>query len=85
MKRELASVAASGGGVSDADSGEVWVSAVLAKFSDVGVFSLRDFLRSVVVINRKLVLVGHRRLHVATLEVMLAELDEMVFGPVVDV
>ena len=59
----------------------VWVEAVLAKFADVGVETLRDFVVAVLTINKSLTRRGHSRMHNITLEVMLVEVCEMLFGP----
>ena len=55
--------------------------AVLSKFADIGVSSIRDFVRDVLTINRKLHHAGHTTLHQTTLNMMLKEICEMMFGP----
>jgi hypothetical protein len=59
---------------------EAWVEAVRSKFADVGVLSLRDFVQDVLGINRKLHDAGHSVLHRTTLNMMLREVCDMLFG-----
>jgi hypothetical protein len=56
-----------------------WVEAVRLKLADVGVLTLRDFVRYVLRINRMLRSEDHRIMHQATLNMMLAEVCEMLF------
>ena len=57
-----------------------WVGTVLEKLEDVGVTGLRDFVRHVLVLNTRLANNGHRQLHQTTLNMMLREVCEMMFG-----
>ena len=61
--------------------GDAWVDAVRSKFADIGVLSLRDFVRDVLVINRRLRTAGHSALHQTTLNILLGETCEMLFAP----
>jgi hypothetical protein len=61
--------------------GDAWVEAARSKFADVGVLSLHDFVRHVLMINRKLRNAGHTVLHQTTLNMMLREVCKMLFGP----
>lgn len=61
--------------------GDAWVEAVRSKFADVGVLSLRDFVKHVLGVNRRLHNAGHSMLHQTTLNMMLSEVCEMLFGP----
>jgi hypothetical protein len=62
-------------------AGDAWVEAVRSKFADIGVVTLRDFVRDILVINRRLHNAGHIMLHQTTLNLMLKEVSDMVFGP----
>jgi hypothetical protein len=64
--------------------GDEWVEAVRAKFEDVGVHTLRDFLGTSLTLNRTLVGSGHRQMHHTALNMMLMEICDMVFGPLED-
>jgi hypothetical protein len=59
---------------------EAWVEAVRSKFADVGVLGLRDFVQDVLGINRRLHDAGHSMLHHTTLNMMLREVCDMLFG-----
>jgi hypothetical protein len=60
---------------------EVWVESVRAKLAQVRINSLRDFLRYMLVINRRLHNAGHKQLHQSTLSMMSREVVEMLWGP----
>ena len=60
---------------------EVWVELVRAKLAQVRINSLRDFLRYMLVINRRLHNAGHKQLHPLTLSMMSREVVEMLCGP----
>ena len=62
-------------------AGDACVEAVRSKFANVGVLNLSDFVRSVLDINRELHHAGHSMLHKTTLNMMLKEICEMLFGP----
>ena len=62
-------------------AGDAWVEAVRSKFADIGVVTLHDFIRNVLMINRQLHNAGHNMLHQTTLNLMLKEVSDMVFGP----
>jgi hypothetical protein len=64
--------------------GAEWGEAVRAKLEDVGVHTLRDFLRTALTLNRTLAGSGHRPMHHTTLNMMLMEICDMVFGPLED-
>ena len=59
-----------------------WVTAVESKMSLVGVVSLKDYVRSVMVVNDKLVRAKQKPMHVTTLQQMFNESRDMLFGPV---
>jgi hypothetical protein len=61
--------------------GDAWVEAMRLKLADIGVVSLRDFVRKVLKVNRKLRDSGHSMLHQTTLNMMLREVCDMLFGP----
>jgi hypothetical protein len=61
--------------------GDAWVEAVRSKFEDIGVVTLRDFVRHVLALNRRLHNAGHSMLHQTTLSLMLREVGDMMFGP----
>ena len=63
------------------DANDAWVGAVAAKLEDIGVRTLRDFVRSAVVVNQRLKRRGHRELHETTLLLLLEEICLMVMGP----
>ena len=60
---------------------EAWVGAILAKFDDIGVESVQDFVRGILLINHDLERSGSRRLHATTLDMMLEEALKMVQWP----
>ena len=60
---------------------ESWVEAVRSKFADVGVNSLREFVRDIRKINRRLAAIGDTQLHATTLDMMLEEAVEAVEWP----
>jgi hypothetical protein len=60
---------------------EVWIDAVVAKLKDVGVVTVRDFVTTVLLVNRRLARAGHSQLHEPTLQAMLEEAHGMMFGP----
>jgi hypothetical protein len=59
---------------------EAWVQTVMDKLEDIGVTTVRDFLLNAVMINKKLKDRSHRELHVSTLNLILAEIVELVMG-----
>jgi hypothetical protein len=59
-----------------------WVVAVESKMNLVGVVSLKDYVRSVMVMNEKLVRAERKQMHVTTLQQMFKESCDMLFGPV---
>ncbi len=59
---------------------DAWVESVRSKFADVGVLSLRDFVQSMLKINRMLRNADHSVMHQTTLNMMLREVCDMVFG-----
>ncbi len=61
--------------------GDAWVEAVRSKFENIGVVTLRDFVRDVLAINRRLHNAGNSMLHQTTLSMMLREVCDMIFGP----
>jgi hypothetical protein len=61
--------------------GDAWVEAVRSKFENIGVVTLRDFVRDVLVINRRLHNAGNSMLHQTTVSMMLREVCDMIFGP----
>ena len=63
---------------------DAWVEAVRAKLADVGVETLRQFVMSVLVLNKKLRARHHRELHETTLNQLLAEVCKMLMGPEVE-
>ena len=60
-----------------------WVEEVQVKLEDVGVLELRDVVRYVLVLNRRLANNGHRQLHQTTLNLMLREVCDMLVWPAV--
>ena len=60
---------------------DAWVEAVRSKFANVGVLSLRDFVQYVLMINRMLRNADHSVMHQTTLNMMLREVCDMLFGP----
>ena len=60
---------------------DVWVQVVFANLGEMGVHTLRDFTASVLIINDKLGDSGHRCLEPKTLNMMMAEVCEMMFEP----
>ena len=75
----LQSVAAKRGKVGKV--AETWVEEVRAKFEDVGVVTIRDFVCYALVLQTRLNLAGHRMLHHSTHNMMLREVSDMFFGP----
>ena len=59
-----------------------WVSAVFRKLNLVDVVSLQDFVRSVMVVNERLVRGRHRQIPVSMLQQMFDESCDMLFGPI---
>ena len=60
-------------------SGEVcdtWVEKTRTELEDVGVHSMRDFVRSVLVVNKNLADLGHEKMSHAVLNMMLVEVVE---------
>jgi hypothetical protein len=62
-------------------SGEAWIETVLANLKDVGVDTVRGFVESVLVVNRRLADGGHPPLYELTIQAMLEEACDMVFVP----
>ena len=65
-------------------SGEVadgWVEAVRSKLEDIGVESIEDFVRGIVLLNRDLMRSGNRQLHATTVDMMLEVSMAMVEWP----
>jgi hypothetical protein len=60
--------------------GEAWAEAVRSKFQDIGVMTLRGFVRNAPRINRMLYDAGHSQLHHTTLNMMLKETCDIWFG-----
>ena len=58
----------------------MWVQVVFANLGDVGIHTLREFTASVLTINAKLGNSSHRHLEVKTLNLMIAEVCDMMFG-----
>ena len=58
-----------------------WVEEVRAKFEDVGVSNIREFIHYALVLQRRLAYAGHRMLHQTTLNMMLREVSNMYFAP----
>ena len=61
-------------------AGKGWIVAVVDKLRDMGVDTWTDFIRTVLVTNKQLEVGGHRRLHQKTMEVLLKEACDLVFG-----
>jgi hypothetical protein len=60
---------------------EVWVQVVFSNLGDVGVHTLREFMVSVLTVNKKLADSGHCCLEAKMLTMMMAEGGEMMCGP----
>ena len=60
---------------------DVWVESVMAKFAQVRITSLRDYVSFALVINRRLHDAGLKQLHDLTLAMMSREVAEMLWGP----
>ena len=60
------------GGVCDA-----WVERMVTQLADVGVHMVRDFVGSVLVLNKRLDEIGHKKVSHAVLNMMLTEVCEM--------
>ena len=60
---------------------EMWVHVIYSNLRDVGIHTLRGFMSSVLTVNKKLDDSGHKRLEVHTLNLMVAEVCDMMFGP----
>ena len=59
-----------------------WVTAVESKMNLVGMVSLKDYVRSVMVVQEKLARGQRKQMHVTTLQQMFDESCDMLFGPV---
>jgi hypothetical protein len=59
----------------------MWVGGAEAKLRLVGVGSVVDFMRSVLLLNRKLVAAGESPFCGDVLQAMMTESCDMVFGP----
>jgi hypothetical protein len=60
---------------------EAWVEAVRSKLEDIGVESIEDFVRGIILLNRDLMRSGNRQLHATTVDMMLEEAMAMVEWP----
>jgi hypothetical protein len=63
------------------NAAESWVDAVFDKFGDIGVETLRDFVTDMVVLNQRLLTLGHTKLHKTTLTMMLEETASVLQWP----
>ena len=60
---------------------EAWIVRTRTELEDVGVHNARDFVRSVLVVNRRLVEIGHQKVSQAMMNMLLAEVCEMMVWP----
>jgi hypothetical protein len=60
---------------------EMWVHVIFSNLGDIGIHTLRKFMSSVLTVNEKLNDSGHKRLDVETLDLMVEEVCDMLFGP----
>jgi hypothetical protein len=67
------------------DVGAAWVRVIWEKLRDIGVETVRDYVSSVLSVNRRLVAYGHGPLYKKTLTALLEEACEMMFGPLDEV
>jgi hypothetical protein len=65
----------------EASAREGWIAGVTDNLQDVGVGSVIDLIKNVLVLNTRLVDGGHRRLHDITLQALMEEACEIMFGP----
>ena len=63
----------------------VWIQVVFANLGDIGIHGLRQFMESVLTVNERLSESGHRKLEAGTLNLMIAEVCDMMFGPEIEV
>ena len=61
--------------------GDIWCRVIFASFEDVRIHSLRVFSTSILTLNERLRAHGWKALHPDTLEMMIAEVSDMMFGP----
>ena len=61
--------------------GDVWADVTLNNFFDIGVETLRDLVKSVFTVNLKLAQSGHDELDQETLDMMLSEVCDIMWGP----
>ena len=54
---------------------------MFASFADLGIHRLRDFSTFVLTLNERLLAHGWKELQPDTLEMMIAEVSDMMFGP----
>ena len=60
---------------------ETWVGKMGTELEDVGVHNMRDFVRSVLVVNKRLVDLGREKVSHAVLNMVLLEVVEMQSWP----
>jgi hypothetical protein len=60
---------------------DMWVQVIYANLGDIGIHTLREFMSSVLTVNEKLDDSGHKRLEAHTLNLMVVEVCDMMFGP----
>jgi hypothetical protein len=63
------------------NAAESWVDAVFDKLGDVGVETLRDFVTDVIILNKRLLTLGHQKMHKTTLNMMLEETASVLQWP----
>ena len=61
--------------------GMLWVEDMVGKLADAGVYTLRDCVESVVVVNKRMRENGHEEIGQMTLSMMMAEVGEMMVWP----
>jgi len=64
---------------------DMWIQGMYGKLGDIGIHTLREFLESLLTINERLVENGHRQVEAQTLNLMIAEVCDMMFGPVLEI
>jgi len=62
-----------------------WVQVIFANLGDIGIHELRQFMASVLTLNERLSESGHRKLGAGMLDLMIAEVCDMMFGPETEV
>ena len=60
---------------------DLWCNVMSASFADLGIHSLREFSTSVLTLNDRLVAHGWKELRPEVLQMMIAEVSDMMFGP----